>query len=59
VTKPSDKDDPLAALRIANRQPRPKREVPAPALPFSERHPEWKARRPNRPRLRRIAIREG
>jgi hypothetical protein len=56
--KSSDKD-PLEALRLANQQIR--REVPAspPALPFYDRHPEWRPRiKQTRRQLRRRLIRE-
>jgi hypothetical protein len=55
MTKASD---PLAALCEVNRQPRPK-PVQPPALPFYERHPEWKPRPLTRKQLRRRLIRGG
>jgi hypothetical protein len=57
VTKSSDKflfDE----LRRVNERPSPRREMPMPALPFYERHPEWKPRRQSRRTMRRRAIRE-
>ena len=54
------KEDPLMALRLANLQPRPKPASPAvPALPFYDRHPEWRPRKQTRRQLRRRIIREG
>jgi hypothetical protein len=46
-------------LYRANLRPPPRREVLTPALPFYERHPEWKPRRPTRRQLRRRVIRGG
>jgi hypothetical protein len=57
VTKASDKIS-LDELRRANQQQLPRREVSMPALPFYERHPEWKPRPLTRREARRHAIRE-
>ena len=58
--KSPDNDDPLAALRQANLQLRPQSASPAvPALPFYDRHPEWRPRKQSRRQLRRRLIREG
>jgi hypothetical protein len=61
MTKSSDKFlfDELRELRRANERPPPRREVPTPALPFYEQHPEWKPPPLTRRQLRRRVIREG
>jgi hypothetical protein len=51
--------DPLEPLRLANLKPRPKFVSPVPALPFYDRHPEWRPRKQTRRTLRRRLIREG
>jgi hypothetical protein len=58
VTKSPDRDL-FEPLRLANLQPRPKPvSSPVPALPFYERHPEWRPRKQSRRQLRRRLIRE-
>jgi hypothetical protein len=58
VTK-SDDQDPLVLLRFANLQPRPRPAPPERALPFYDRHTEWRPRKQNRRQLRRRVIRGG
>jgi hypothetical protein len=58
VTKSSDKFL-VDELRHANQRPPPKREASMPALPFYERHPEWKTRPPRQLRRRARLIRGG
>jgi hypothetical protein len=55
--KSSDKIS-LDELRRANQRQLPRREVPVPALPFYERHPEWRPRPLTRRQARRHTIRE-
>jgi hypothetical protein len=58
VTKSPDKFS-FEQLRRANLRPPPRREVPTPALPFYQRHPEHRPQPLTRRQLRRRIIREG